>query len=207
MSTEKEEHSPPSKRSKTSKIQLQTGHDCLLTKEPPEHLQIECSICLCVLCDPMLIDCSCGACFCGRCIEPTLEAKKPCPLCNSPFKTLFPDRRLQRTLKSLKVYCSFKEAGCEWLWGAVCLKITLGVDVYDRMRYLAPKSIFSECLCLRSIVTDLAIDVYLPFITGSRCLRQDAIFSSTVQLMFSECFCFRRSIFSDELQVSLAIDV
>ena len=104
------------------------------------------------------------------------------------------------------------------VWGAVCLKITLGVDVYDRMRYLAPKSIFSECLCLRSIVSDLAIDVYLPFITGSRCLRQDAVFSSIVdvynrmrylalQLMFSECFCFRRSIFSDELQVSLAIDV
>ena len=56
------------------------------------------------------------------------------------------------------------------IWGAVCLKITLGVDVYDRMRYLAPQSIFSEYLCLRSIVSDLAIDVYLPFITGSRCL-------------------------------------
>ena len=75
----------------------------------------------------------------------------------------------------------YLENGCS-VWGAVCLKITLGVDVYDRMRYLAPKSIFSECLCLRSIVSDLAIDVYQPFITGSRCLRQDAVFSSIVDV-------------------------
>ena len=72
--------------------------------------------------------------------------------------------------------------GRERVWGAVCLKITLGVDVYDRMRYLAPQSIFSEYLCLRAIVSDLAIDVYLPFITGSRCLRQHAVFSSTVDI-------------------------
>ena len=36
------------------------------------------------------------------------------------------------------------------LWGAVCLKITLGVDVgcdvYGRMRYLAQQSIFSDKL-------------------------------------------------------------
>ena len=33
------------------------------------------------------------------------------------------------------------------------------------------------------IVSDLAIDVfYLPFITGSRCLRQDAVFSSIVDV-------------------------
>ena len=112
----KEECSPPHKRTKASRVknQLKSGQDCLFTKEPPEYLQIECSICLCVLCDPMLIDCSCGACFCGPCIEPTLEAKKPCPLCNSAFSTTMADRRLQRTLNSLEVYCSFKEAGCEW---------------------------------------------------------------------------------------------
>ena len=73
------------------------------------------------------------------------------------------------------------------------------------MRYLAPQSIFSECLCLRSIVSDLAIDVYLPFITGSRCLRQDAVFSSTVYLALQSIFIGMQSIFSDQL--TFVIDI
>ena len=37
-----------------------------------------------------------------------------CPLCKGPFTTTMPDRRLQRTLSNLKVYCSNKNAGCSW---------------------------------------------------------------------------------------------
>ena len=62
-----------------------------------------------------MIDCECGASFCQTCIEPTLKEKKPCPLCNGQFMALFPARQLQRTLNSLQVYCSFKDAGCEWV--------------------------------------------------------------------------------------------
>ena len=62
-----------------------------------------------------MIDCKCGASFCQSCIKPRLKEKKPCPLCNSRFKVLFATRQLQRTLNSLQVYCSFKEAGCEWV--------------------------------------------------------------------------------------------
>ena len=112
---------PPSKRAKT-RLQLQNGYDVMFTKEPPEHLPVECSICLCVLHEPRLIDCACGASFCQQCIEPTLKEGKPCPLCISSFTTSFPDRRLQRTLNSLQVYCSFKEVGCEWVGelGGLC---------------------------------------------------------------------------------------
>ena len=102
--------------------QLNNGHDVLFKEKPSEHLPVECSICLCVLHEPRLIDCTCGASFCQQCIEPTLKEGKPCPLCISSFTTSFPDRRLQRTLNSLQVYCSFKEVGCEWVGelGGLC---------------------------------------------------------------------------------------
>ena len=109
-----EPREPDTKRTKL-RLQLKSGHDCIFTKELPEHLQVECSVCLCVLHDPHMIDCKCGASFCQPCIQPTLKEKKPCPLCNSQFTASFPDRRLQRTLNSLQVYCSFKGAGCEWV--------------------------------------------------------------------------------------------
>ena len=71
-------------------------------------------MCLCLLKDPHLIDCECGASFCHTCIEPIKEEGKACPLCKGPFTTSIPDRRLQRTLSNLKVYCSNKDAGCDW---------------------------------------------------------------------------------------------
>ena len=118
---EQELNNPPSKRAKT-RLQLQNGHDVMFIEKPPEHLPVECSICLCVLHEPRLIDCTCGASFCQQCIEPTLKEGKPCPLCISSFTTSFSDRRLQRTLNCLQVYCSFKEVGCEWVGelGGLC---------------------------------------------------------------------------------------
>ena len=112
--SENEPREPDPKRAKI-RLQLKNGHECVFTEELPKHLQVECSICLCVLDDPHMIDCKCGASFCQPCIQPTLKEKKPCPLCNSPFTVLFQARQLQRTLNSLQVYCSFKEAGCEWV--------------------------------------------------------------------------------------------
>ena len=131
---EEEFNLPPSKRAKT-RLQLQNGHDVLFIEKPPEHIPVECSICLCVLHEPRLIDCTCGASFCQQCIEPTLNEGKPCPLCISSFTTSFPDRRLQRTLNSLQVYCSFKEVGCEWVGdlGGLCehLNISPSDDYKD----------------------------------------------------------------------------
>ena len=111
---EMNEDEPDPKRAKI-RLQLKNGHECIFTEELPKHLQVECSICLCVLDDPHMIDCKCGASFCQPCIQPILKEKRPCPLCNSPFTVLFQARQLQRTLNSLQVYCSFKEAGCEWV--------------------------------------------------------------------------------------------
>ena len=109
-----EPREPDSKRAKL-RLQLKSGHDCIFTEELPQHLQVECSVCLCVLHDPHMIDCKCGASFCQSCIQPRLEEKRPCPMCNSPFFLSIPNLSLQRALSSLQVYCSFKEAGCEWV--------------------------------------------------------------------------------------------
>ena len=94
---------------------LQGGYECIFVEEPPKHLQTDCSVCLSVLKEPHLIDCDCGSSFCRTCIQPIKSEGKPCPLCNGPFTTSIPDRRLNRTLNSLQVYCSYKELGCEWV--------------------------------------------------------------------------------------------
>ena len=108
---------PSSKRSRTvSRPQLQNGHDCIFVTEPPEHLQIECSICLCVPHDPHMIDCKCGTSYCKSCIQPIHARREPsCPLCSSSFTNLMPNPQLQRTLNGLKVKCCFVDDGCEWI--------------------------------------------------------------------------------------------
>ena len=95
-------------------LQFHGGFDCNFVEDPPEHLQTECSVCLSILREPVLIDCDCGSSFCRECIEPIKAKGKSCPFCNGAFSTAIPDRRLQRTLNSLVVYCSYKELGCNW---------------------------------------------------------------------------------------------
>lgn len=90
------------------------GYGCELVKPPPEHLQTECSICLHILRDAHLVDC-CGNSFCQTCIDKVKRSRKTCPLCNIKFSTVVADKRLQRTLNGLDVYCSHKENGCEWV--------------------------------------------------------------------------------------------
>ena len=104
---------PAAKRAKL-RLNLKSGHECIFTKSLPEHLQVECSICLSVLDNPHMIDCKCGTSFCRVCIQPTLDEKRPCPLCNSSFSLSVPNPSVQRAINSLQVYCSFREVGCEW---------------------------------------------------------------------------------------------
>ena len=95
------------------KHQLQGGFECIFVNDPPEHLQTECSVCLCILREPYLVDC-CGNSFCKTCIETVKSENKPCPLCNVQFTTCIPDKRLQRTLNDFQIFCSHKGDGCKW---------------------------------------------------------------------------------------------
>ena len=47
----------------------QGRYECIFVERPRKHLQTECSVCLCILREPCLVDC-CGNRFCQICIEP-----------------------------------------------------------------------------------------------------------------------------------------
>ena len=91
----------------------QYGYDCEFVEPPPSVLQTECPVCLLVLKEPCLISC-CGHKFCRECIEPMEKDKKPCALCNEPDFTFLRERALERSLKDLEVWCSYRKEGCEW---------------------------------------------------------------------------------------------
>ena len=91
-----------------------TGYDCKFVETPPQVLPTECSICLHIPQEPHLVSC-CGQHFCKSCIEHTQSENKPCPLCNQPDFTATLDKSVQRHLNALKVYCTNKEQGCEWV--------------------------------------------------------------------------------------------
>ena len=88
------------------------GYSCQFVEEPKE-LQTECSVCLQILCKPVMVSC-CGEKFCHDCIEKIAKEEKPCPLCNQKFTTMA-DKKLERDLNCLKVYCTNKDEGCKWV--------------------------------------------------------------------------------------------
>jgi hypothetical protein len=112
---------------------LQGGHECVFVEEPPKHLQTDCSVCLSILKEPHLIDCDCGSCFCRTCIQPIKSEGKPCPLCNGPFTTAIPDRRLNRILNSLQIYCLYKTSGCKWVGELGKLTQHISLDIPGSM--------------------------------------------------------------------------
>ena len=126
----------------TRKRQLQGGFECVFVEEPPKQVQTECAICLCVLRDPYLVDCCCNS-FCQSCIKPIQEDEKPCPLCNMKFMTCIPDKRLQRTLNEMKVYCPRKEFGC--LWTDELVKLSQHLNVGGSEEFKGCSFVLIEC--------------------------------------------------------------
>ena len=90
-----------------------SGYDCEFAKPPPSTFQTDCPVCLLVLKEPCLISC-CGYKFCRECIERIEKDKKPCALCSEPQFTFMRERALERSLKDLEVWCSYRKEGCEW---------------------------------------------------------------------------------------------
>ena len=144
-SEERSTKEPTSKRARATLPQLQSGYDCIFVDELPPHIQIECSVCLSVLQDPQVVNCSCGSHFCQSCIEPIKKDRKPCPLCKGKFTTLILDRQLQRTINGLQVYCSFKEAGCEWVSGLKDLPGHLNAEPSDNYKQSGCSYVPLEC--------------------------------------------------------------
>ena len=75
---------------------------------------LSCPVCLLPFRDPHLVSC-CGAKFCELCIGRVRKAAgQPCPLCKQEFNTML-DRSFQRKVLQLKVRCSKKTDGCQWV--------------------------------------------------------------------------------------------
>ena len=128
-------------------LQLQGGYECIFVESPPKHLQTECSVCLCILREPCLVDC-CGNRFCQTCIEPIQSQGKKCPLCSQPFTTSVRDKQLQRTLSSLQVFCSHKEAGCDWVGELGSLPQHLNVNCEDEVSARFNGCAFAQLQCI-----------------------------------------------------------
>lgn len=67
-----------------------------------------------------MVDC-CGYRFCKDCIMPIATYQKKCPLCNCTFSSVIHDKLLQRTLNEKLVYCTHKDANCDWTGELVAL--------------------------------------------------------------------------------------
>jgi hypothetical protein len=124
------ETNKPEPRLRKRQLQGPGGFECVFVEEPPKQVQTECAICLCVLRDPYLVDCCCNS-FCQSCIKPLQDDDKPCPLCNTKFTTCIPEKRLQRTLNDMSVYCPQKELGCDWIGKLISLPGHIKIDVND----------------------------------------------------------------------------
>ncbi len=114
-----------------SRSYLHHGVEVFFVKQPPQELQLECSICLQLLAKPCILDCDCGASFCKNCIE---KVQNCCPLCNQNFTIILPNKQLQRTLNGLLIYCSRSSDGCSWTGELVKLKEHLNRRPSKEMR-------------------------------------------------------------------------
>ena len=75
-----------------------------------------CNICHLPSRDPYLSVC-CGHVFCKSCLENVKKAvtiSNACPVCRDDEFVTFPNKQLDREVKSLHVMCTNKERGCEW---------------------------------------------------------------------------------------------
>lgn len=100
------------------------GLEIVFVKQLPPELQVECSICLQLLAEPVILNCNCGVNFCKKCIEPIKVKRNPCPLCNVKFGVTVRNKQLERTLNGLQrrlvkkdclvlpIECEFAYAGC-----------------------------------------------------------------------------------------------
>jgi len=83
---------------------------------PPQNMLL-CKICHLPSRDPHLTIC-CGHVFCKSCLDgmKAIESviKNICPMCRDKDFVTFPNKQIDREVKSLHVYCTNKGRGCEW---------------------------------------------------------------------------------------------
>ena len=75
-----------------------------------------CKICQYPSREPHLSGC-CGHTFCKSCLEAAKRAiniSQACPICREEEFTTVPNKQVDRAIRSLHVFCTNKDKGCEW---------------------------------------------------------------------------------------------
>ena len=74
----------------------------------------DCPICFQFVWNPFLTAC-CGNHFCDACVKFTKEKSNQCPFCNEKPIIGIIDKKFQRQINELQVYCLHKKRGCLWV--------------------------------------------------------------------------------------------
>ena len=91
---------------------IQGGYEYDFVDLVPERYQ--CSICTKVLRDARLTEC-CGQHFCDSCLTNWLKRQKTCPHCRKfRFQSMINKERI-RDIKELRIRCTNREEGCDWV--------------------------------------------------------------------------------------------
>ncbi len=132
----------------------ETGYQCEFVDNVKD---FECPLCLHVTREPNLTSC-CGQHFCHYCIQTMLYNNKPCPFCKECSFTTLLDKKQNRRVLDLKVYCTNKHL-CDWVGGLGeleqhltdkcqyvfvacsynCRKITMKLHIEDHEANCCPK--------------------------------------------------------------------
>ena len=120
------------------------GYRCEFVELPPAAFQTACSVCLHILKEPCVVDC-CDTRFCGVCIELVEKDNKPCPLCGkTEFKSM-KDDGLERSLKKLEVWCSYRKDGCNRKGKLGDLELHLNQNPHPQNRLKGCQFVEVEC--------------------------------------------------------------
>ena len=87
------------------------GYKCEFVDTVPDDLY--CKKCALVARKLVIAEC-CGESFCHSCITEVLDQARPCLACKDDNFTVFQQKKSQKRIKSLQVYCSMKKRGCVW---------------------------------------------------------------------------------------------
>ena len=96
-----------------NELYIHEGYDHQFLEPGPSDDQ-KCPICHLVVRNTYQVNC-CGKILCKGCLMKYRMQSQKCPMCRTHIgNKYFKDTRSDREIKSLKVYCDNKEAGCDW---------------------------------------------------------------------------------------------
>ena len=89
-----------------------SSSDCEFVEQTSK--DFDCPVCFQLIWNPFLTAC-CGNHFCETCVKSTKEKSNQCPFCNEKPISGITDKKFQRQINELKVYCVHRKHGCSWV--------------------------------------------------------------------------------------------